>query len=146
MSYPVKPHLPLITSHIEFQLNHLLPMAPAITLYHDLGHLRDQCQTCCKTSYHCTRICTPNPDTEGEVSNLANSELSKLLSIYNDNQPTVKILKPLGEAEQKNCGGFSLEKALGWEQVKYNELMVSVCLIPVIILRVTHRMFEEMYQ
>ena len=146
MSYPVKPHLPLITSRIEFQLSHL--PTPAITLRHDLGRcLRDQRQTRhSKTPYHRTRIRTPNPDTEGEVSDLANSELSELSSIYDDNQPTAKIPKPPGEAGRKNCGGFSLEKALGWEQAKYNELMVSIRVIPVVILRVTHRMFEEMYQ
>lgn len=128
MLYPVKPHLPLITSRVEFRLNHF-QLPPAITLRQDLGkRLREHRQTRpLNIPYdrtHRPRIHThgsPNPDTDTDNQ----SELSELPSAYDDEQPKVKIPKPPGEAGRRNCGGFNLEKALGWEEAKYNELVVS---------------------
>jgi hypothetical protein len=126
MSYPVKPHLPPITSRIEFQLVHFLP-PPAITPRQDLGkRLRDRHQIRRNNipPYDRThRPHSPNPKTDEP------SELSELPS-DDDDQPKTKIPKPPGEAGRKNCGGFNLEKALGWEEAKYNELVVSAQVIP----------------
>jgi hypothetical protein len=129
MSYPVKPHLPLITCCIEFRLSHFLP--PAITLRQDLGkRLREHRQTRRRNiAYdraHHARIhvhSSPNPDREDPDTN-EQSELSELPS-DDDDQPKMKIPKPPGEAGRKNCGGFNLEKALGLEEAKYSELVVS---------------------
>ncbi|KAF8878984.1 hypothetical protein CPB84DRAFT_1852221 [Gymnopilus junonius] len=37
-----------------------------------------------------------------------------------------KVAKPPGKAGRKNCGGFNLEKALGWDEEKYNMLTKCV--------------------
>jgi hypothetical protein len=57
------------------------------------------------------------------------SSLSGYESSENEDMVTVgkkkAVPKPPGEAGRRNSGGFNLEKALGWEAERYNDLMVS---------------------
>jgi hypothetical protein len=42
---------------------------------------------------------------------------------------TGKIIKPKGEAGRSNSGGYSLKKALDWDEKRYSEFTVS-CIKP----------------
>ena len=125
MPFSVKPHPPLISTRIEFQINHL-PPPPSTTLRQDLGrHVKRRIQRK-KTPYD-RRI----PNESEHSSHDEGSSLSSLSDdgLSEDEEVTVarknKIQKPPGEAGRRNSGGFNLEKVLGWEVERYNDMIVS---------------------
>lgn len=133
MSFSVKPHLPLISKRVEFTVNKL-PSPPSITLRQDLEkHVKRQIRRA-KTPYN--RMNTkesPNElrDSSPESNLKSPSPLSTDSELEDDmseeehtSDSKRKILKPPGEAGRSNSGGFNLEKALGWEEEKYNNLTV----------------------
>lgn len=129
MSYLVRQHLPLITNHIKFQFA-TLPSPPPITLRQNLERKVRRQIGRNKTPYTRSRPreCTPS-HLPPLLAPSDDSDLSDFPSETDDNSvvdKVSKIPKPPGEAGRKNCGGFNLEKELGWGQAKYNELMVSV--------------------
>ena len=126
MPFSVKPHLPLISTRIEFQVNHL-PSPPSITLRRDLGrHVKHQIRRK-KTPYgRRTPSESEHPSHEeidpgSPLSSLSGYESSEMVTVGQKK----KVPKPPGEAGRRNCGGFNLEKALGWEVERYNDMMVS---------------------
>lgn len=118
MMFPIKSHLPLITTRIEFQLKEL-PPPPQITLRCDLGaQLRHQARRN-SVPYSCPRFTSkdgpvrnqstqPDPRSESLLSELSDSENDEKRNIPN------KIPKPKGEAGRSNSGGYNLKEALGW--------------------------------
>ena len=129
MMFPIKSHLPLITTCIEFQLKEL-PPPPQITPRCDLGaHLRRQARRN-SVPYSCPRFTSedgpvrnqstrPDPCSESPLSELSDSENDEKRNIPN------KIPKPKGEAGRSNSGGYNLKEALGWEEKCYSDFTVS---------------------
>ncbi len=129
MPFSVKPHLPLISTRIEFQINHL-PSPPSITLRQDLGrHVKHQIRR--KKTPYGKRTPPESEHSSHEEINPGSplSSLSGYESSENEDMVTVgkkkAVPKPPGEAGRRHSGGFNLEKALGWEAKRYNDLMVS---------------------
>lgn len=129
MTFPVKSHLPLITTRIEFQLNEL-PPPPQITPRRDLGsHLRRQAR---RSSVPYSR--PRHTSKEDPVMNQSTgfhrcstsplSDMSDSEGSGNEDKPN-RIPKPKGEAGRSNSGGYNLKKALGWEDERYIEFTVS---------------------
>ena len=127
----VKPHLPLITNRVEFQLTSL-PPPPTISLRQDFGR-RVRSPIYRITPY--VRSLSPKfnasmPNIMGRYGD-SDSDISGTFSLPPDiklrstSSRGMKIPKPPGEAGRKNSGGFNLEQELGWTQAKYVELMVS---------------------
>jgi len=120
---PVKCHLPLITTRIEFQFNVLSPH-PQITLRRDLGAvIRRQARRA--TPY--TRL---NPRgvavTAHRTAHRAESPLTDMDSDDSDGESeqimqSHKILKPKGEAGKSNSGGYNLQDAMGWEDKEFTQ-------------------------
>jgi len=113
-SLPIKCHLPLITTRIEFQFNVLSPH-PEITLRRDLGAvIRRQARR-------------PTPYTRRNPRDIpvsARRAESPLTEIEDDSDgesrmPSHKILKPKGEAGKSNSGGYNLQDAMGWEDKEF---------------------------
>ena len=131
--FPVKSHLPLITSRIEFQLKEL-PPPPQITPRRDLGaHLRRQARRISVPYSRPRRNVEEAPETS---LNRSVSPLSELSDSENsgdeengDIPNTGKIPKPNGEAGRSNSGGYNLKKALNWDEKRYSEFTVS-CIKP----------------
>jgi hypothetical protein len=127
VSLPVKCHLPLITTRIEFQFNVLSPH-PQITLRRDLGAvIRRQARRA--TPY--TRL---NPRgvavTAHRTAHRAESPLTDMDSDDSDGESeqimqSHKILKPKGEAGKSNSGGYNLQDAMGWEDKEFTTFTVS---------------------
>ena len=123
-SLPVKCHLPLITTRIEFQFNILSPH-PKITLRRDLGAvIRRQARRA--TPY--TRL-NPRSVALREESPLTN--ISDNDSEVDESDPgessmsSRKISKPKGEAGKRNSGGYNLQEAMGWEDKEFAMFTVS---------------------
>jgi hypothetical protein len=131
MPFSVKPHPPLISTRIEFQINHL-PPPPSITLRQDLGrHVKHRIRR--KNIPYSRRIPEVSEhssheeiDSGSPLSSISGCETSEDEDMVN---VTVgqkkKVPKPPGEAGRRNSGGFNLEKALGWEVERYNDMIVS---------------------
>lgn len=121
-SFPVKCHLPLITTRIEFKFN-VLSAPPQITPRRDLGALiRRQNRRDSVTPYD--RGSSTLRDLTPARSIRFESPLSDLPSdIENDIE---KISKPPGEAGRVNSGGYDLQTALGWDYELYNKFCVSL--------------------
>ena len=118
MMFPVKSHLPLITTRIEFQLNKL-PPPPQITSRRDLGtHLRRQGRRNAVPYSRHLRSMSP-------LSGLSNSGNSS----DEENSDATKIPKPKAEAGRSNSGGYNLKEVLGWEEERYSKFTVS-CIMP----------------
>lgn len=131
MSFPIKSHLPLITTRIEFKYN-LLPPPPQITNRRDFGaHIRRQARHK-SVPYSRPRHRKKTParaqsvgfnhrsESESSLSELSDSEQS-------DQEESVGLIpKPPGEAGKGGSGGFNLAKALGWDQKRYEEFTVSL--------------------
>lgn len=125
MSFSVKAHLPLITNRIEFRFNSL-PAPPQITPRRELGpHIRRQARRS-SVPYSRPRLVrekTParaQVRSESPLSNLSDSESSE-----DESEPDIRIPKPAGEVGRSNSGGYNLEKALGWNEKRFNEFIVS---------------------
>jgi hypothetical protein len=154
MSFPIKLHLPLITTRTEFKHNTLPPL-PEITPRRDLGaHIRHYARRSLApyTRPMHTRGMTPvmarsvgfdvrsdSPmHTRGMTPVMArsvgfdvcsDSPLSDLSPSEDfeieDNPGTSKIPKPNGEVGRANSGGYNLQKALSWDTQRYENFMVS---------------------
>lgn len=124
-SLPIKCHLPLITTRIEFQFS-VLPPPPQITPRRDLGAAIRR-QTRRATPYtRSNQGATPityhaeSPLTEIEGSDSGDSDTGT-----SDTGISDKILKPKGEAGRKNSGGYNLQLAIGWEDEEFAKFTVS---------------------
>ena len=129
-SLPVKCHLPLITTRIEFQFNVLSPH-PQITLRRDLGAvIRRQARRA--TPYTRLKLkgkpvtarrdespLTDVTSSDADESDVEKSDVEELTV------PSRKILKPKGEAGKSNSGGYNLKDAMGWEDKEYATFSVS---------------------
>ena len=130
MSFPIKSHLPLITTRVEFKFN-LLPPPPQITPHRDFGaHIRRQALHN-SAPYSRPRPCEKTParaqsvgfylELESPLSDLSDSEHS------DEAKSTPELIpKPVGEAGKAGSGGFSLEKVLGWNWKRYGEFTVNL--------------------
>jgi hypothetical protein len=121
-SLPVKCHLPLITTRIEFQFN-VLPPPPQITPRRDLGAvIRRQ-----------ARRATPyGRSNRGDTPIRAESPLTDIPDSDTDSRSddesrrsSHKISKPKGEAGKSNSGGYNLQDAMGWENEEFSTFTVS---------------------
>jgi hypothetical protein len=133
MSFPIKPHLPLITNRLEFVFNSL-PLPPQITTRRDLGaNIRRQAR------YDSTPYSRPRPREKTPVraqpvgfDHESDSPLSDLSSSEDSNgEDTANSLselipKPVGEAGKVNSGGFNLEKELGWNKKCFSDFTVNL--------------------
>lgn len=130
-SLPVKCHLPLITSRIEFQFNVLSPL-PQITLRRDLGAvIRRQARRAMPytrrnpRSVPVTTLRGESPltdipdDSDDDDSDDDGSDAEK------SNMSSRKIPKPKGEAGKRNSGGYNLQEAMGWEDKEFAMFTVS---------------------
>jgi hypothetical protein len=132
MTFPVKSHLPLITTRIEFQLKEL-PPPPQITARRDLGaHLRRQARrnSVPYSRPRCASEETPVRNKSTKFNFRSMSPLSELSNAGDsgdeDNSSTPNMIpKPKGEAGRSNSGGYNLKNALGWEEKRYSEFTVS---------------------
>jgi hypothetical protein len=126
-SFPVKCHLPLITSRIEFKFN-ALPTPPQITPRRDLGaHIRRQNRRDSVAPYSTSthfRDVTPARSQSVVFSRSSDSTPSPDLS-SDDDRGTEKIPKPHGEVGRIN-GGYDLQTALGWEYEEFNKFCVRL--------------------
>jgi hypothetical protein len=124
-SFPVKCHLPLITSRIEFKFN-VLPTPPQITPRRDLGaHIRRQNRRDSVAPYsRSTHFRDITPARSQSVVSRSQSPSSD--SSSDDEKGFEKIRKPPGEAGRLNSGGYDLQTALGWDYEKYNKFCVSL--------------------
>lgn len=134
MAFPIKSHLPLITTHIEFQFN-VLPPPPLVTTRQDLGaRIRRQVRHkstpysrprhICKETRVRSRSVTFDHESESVLSEISDSDEDSEGSVNLN-----KIPKPNGEAGRANSGGYNLEKALGWEEKRFNAFTVSPTII-----------------
>ena len=122
-SLPVKCHLPLITTRIEFQFNVLSP-PPQITPRRDLGAvIRRQAWRATPytrsnreqiTTHRAESPLTEIPDSESGISDIEETTTS-----------SHKILKPTGEAGKCKSGGYNLQTAMGWEDEEFAKFTVS---------------------
>jgi hypothetical protein len=122
-SFPVKCHLPLITSRIEFEFN-VLSAPPQITPRRDFGaHIRRQNRRDSVTPYGRSNYRDVTP-----ARSLRFRSESPLTDIHSDNDENdiQKIRKPPGEAGRVKSGGYDLQTALGWDYEFYNKFSVSL--------------------
>src|SRR5882757_2571481 len=135
MSFPVKSHLPLITTRIEFQFN-VLPPTPQITARQDLGaRIRRQARHNSVPYGRPKRVHEKTPVRNVSVGFHLRSEsplsdpLDSESSDSEDNGDLIdtpdRIPKPKGEAGRTNSGGYNLQKALGWEEKQFGDFTVS---------------------
>lgn len=129
MSRPIKSHLPLITTRIEFKFN-LLPPPPQLTTRRDFGahvrrHMRrnpspyDRPKARTKPPA-ITRSITVDFQSDSALSDISDAEEDE------DSPSSSKLIpKPGGEAGKVNSGGYNLENALGWTKKRYEEFSVS---------------------
>jgi|ERR1700761_1273821 len=117
-SLPIKCHLPLITTRIEFQFNILSP-PPQITPRRDLGAvIRRQARRA--TPYvRSNRRNTPRR-AESPTSDLSEEDTSE-----EEETSSHKILKPKGEVGKSNSGGYNLQAAIGWGDKEFARFIVS---------------------
>jgi hypothetical protein len=127
MAFPIKSHLPLITTHIEFQFN-VLPPPPLVTTRRDLG-ARIRCQARHKSvPYSCPRHFRKETRVRSQSVIFDHESESVLSDSEEDSEGRGnlnRIPKPNGEAGRANSGGYNLEKALGWEEKRFNAFTVS---------------------
>ena len=119
--FPVKSHLPLITTRIEFQLREL-PPPPQITPRRDLGaQLRRRQARQTSVPYSRPRHTSEDLRAMSPLSSLPDSADEENREENRDTQ----IPKPKGDAGRVNSGGYNLKKELGWEENRYSEFTVS---------------------
>jgi hypothetical protein len=145
MIFPVKSHLPLITTRIEFQLKEL-PPPPQITPRRDLGaHLRRQAR---RNSVPYSRHMPYSRPSKEAAVNRSVSPLSDISESEKSDEESrdisEKIPKPIGEPGRSNSGGYNLKRALGWEENRYNEFNVSyICQISRKIVTITTDIYQR---
>ncbi len=130
MAFPIKSHLPLITTHVEFQFS-VLSLPPPVTMRRDLG-ARIRRQVHHKSPYGRPRHIrketgAKSPSVVLDPTDL-DSDLSDSESDSNDSEGCGnlnKIPKPSGEAGRTNSGGYNLERTLGWEEKRFATFTVS---------------------
>ena len=132
MISPVRSHLPLITTRIEFHLKEL-PPPPQITLRRDLGaHLRHKARRN-SVPYSRPRFTSEEAPARKNSTRIrfdchSESPLSDLSENSSDEEShdtPNKIPKPKGEAGRTNSGGYNLKEALNWDEKRYGEFTVS---------------------
>jgi hypothetical protein len=123
--FPIKSHLLLISTRIEFKLKDL-PPPPQITSRRDLGaHLRRQAR---HKSVPYSRPGPRHTSEEASDSDIRHVRFDSPLTplpMDIEEREIQKIPKPKGEAGKSNSGGYNLKEALGWEEKRYNEFIVS---------------------
>src|SRR5271156_4337218 len=104
-SLPVKCHLPLITTRIEFQFNVLSPH-PQITLRRDLGAvIRRQARRATPYSRHNTKsVAVTGHRDDSPLTDIDDSDIDNPDELGKSIMPSRKILKPKGEAGKSNSG------------------------------------------
>ena len=124
MSSPIKSHLPLITTRVEFKFNEL-PPSPQITTCCDFGvHIRRRAQhNSMPYNQARGRSVGLGFQSDSSLSDLSDTEES----IDGDNNQSISPLipKPRGEAGKANSSGYNLKKVLGWTERRYEEFDVS---------------------
>jgi len=127
-SFPVKCHLPLITSRIKFMFN-ALPTPPQITPRRDLGaHIRWQNRrdsvSPYSTSIHFRGV---TPARSQSVVFGRSDTPSSASDVCSDNgKGSDKIPKPHGKGRRVNGRGYDLQTALGWEYEQFNKFCISL--------------------
>jgi hypothetical protein len=130
-SFPVKCHLPLITTRIEFKFN-VLPAPPQITPRRDLGaHIRRQNRRDSVAPYSYSahfRDVTPQAARSQSVKFDCSRDRRRSESppSSESDDDFEKIPKPPGEAGRVNSGGYDLQTALGWDYEQFNKFSVSL--------------------
>jgi hypothetical protein len=131
MSFPIKPHLPLITTRTEFKYNTVPPL-PEITIRRDLGaHIRHYARRKSSVPYtrpkynrRMTPVMARSVGFDSDAR--AESPMSELSSSEDEDGPSIpKIPKPNGEVGRTNSGGYNLQKALSWDTLRYENFIVS---------------------
>ena len=125
-SFPVKCHLPLITTRIEFKFN-VLPSPPQITPRRDLGaHIRWQNRWDSVDLYSRSTFRDVTPARSRSLRfDRSEFQLSNLSSDEDSEKGFEKISKPPGEAGRVNRG-YDLQTALGWDYELFNKFSVSL--------------------
>lgn len=126
-SFPVKCHLPLITTRIEFKFN-VLPAPPQITPRRDFGaHIRRQNRRDSVAPYsYSTHFRDVTRSRDRDTGRRSESPPSNLSSDDELERDFEKIPKPPGEAGRVNSGGYDLQTALGWDYEQFNKFSVSL--------------------
>lgn len=120
-SFPVKCHLPLVTTRIEFKFN-VLPVPPQITPRRDFGaHIRRQNRRDSIAPYSCHA-----GSSSSHFRDVTPARSESLSSESDDEKGFEKILKPPGEAGRVKSGGYDLQIALGWDYERFNKFCVSL--------------------
>jgi hypothetical protein len=111
MSFPIKCHLPLITTRIKFKFN-VLPSPPQITPRRDLGaHIQRQNQW----------------DSVALYSRSTFRDVTPMSLRFNDLEKGFeKFSKPPGEGGRVNRGGYDLQTVLCWDYELFNKFCVSL--------------------
>lgn len=123
-SLPVKCHLPLITTRIEFEFN-VLPSPPQITPRRDLGAvIRRRARRnmpYIRPDREVTPIATNTKRFESPLTEIdSEADTSDV-----ESTTSYKISKPKGEAGKTNSGGYNLQCAMGWENTEFSNFTVS---------------------
>ena len=125
-SLPVKCHLPLITTRIEFQFNVLSPL-PQITPRRDLGALvRRQARRATpytRSNRGDTSITTHR--AESPLTDITDSDSDSDADVEEPTTSSHKISKPKGEAGKSGSGGYNLQVAMGWGKEEFAKFTVS---------------------
>lgn len=134
MSFPLKLHLPLITTRTEFKHNTVPPL-PEITIRRDHGaHIRHYARrglppyTRPKHNRGMTPVMARSVEFGWDIRERSPlSELSSSEESQNEeeNPSAPKIPKPNGEVGRANSGGYNLQKAMSWEPQRYDDFIVS---------------------
>jgi hypothetical protein len=122
-SLPVKCHLPLITTRIEFQFNVLSP-PPHITPRRDFGAVIRRQARRAKPYTRSNREEITTHRAESPLTEISDSEIG-ISEIEETTTSSHKISKPAGEAGKRNSGGYSLQVAMGWEDEEFAKFTVS---------------------
>lgn len=121
-SLPVKCHLPLITTRIEFRFNVPSP-PPQITPRRDFGPVirRHSQRPTPYTRFNLEEITTHR--AESPLTEVPDSEIG-ISDVEETTSSSHKILKPKGEAGKRNSGGYNLQVAMGWENEEFAKFTV----------------------
>ncbi|KAF5328349.1 hypothetical protein D9619_013348 [Psilocybe cf. subviscida] len=149
MLHYTKAHLPLISTHIKFERK---PLPPKPEITHRLN-LEERIRRAERVRFAATtprsrvggttraRSMTPSGSSSLKATRkgkgpaiitldelTSEPELTETESESDqvDNSGWQKIPKPAGEAGRSGSGGYSLEKALGWDKDKYTKMITWV--------------------
>jgi hypothetical protein len=124
-SLPLKSHLPLITTRIEFQFN-VLPPPPQITPRRDLGAVIRRQARRAKPYTRSKRGNTPitTQRADSPLTDITDSD-TEISDVEKTTTSSQKISKPKGEAGRSNSGGYNLQVAMGWKDEEFAKFTVS---------------------